>query len=277
MKNIQRALAILLATCVLPAAAQEGIAFVSNVKGEATIDGQRAAVLAELSRGARVALPRDAQANILYVATGKEYVLRGPGEFVVRDTEIQSATGVPPVTRTTEWRPSAKVLGQASQTSAASVRMRSLAPAKAEPAPRLLFPTQGNVATLQPTFRWAPPDAKGPAEFALSVAGEDKPVVTAKIGSGTYVPSAKLKPDTDYYWVVSAGGQELGTGRFRTLPGDAIQRVEQRRPKASAEFSDRLLFALMLQELGAQQEAREAWALLARERADLPELAGLAK
>lgn len=277
MKTMQRALTILLATFALPALAQEGVAFVSNVKGEVAIDGNRAAVLSELPRGAKVSLARDAQANVLYVATGKEYVLRGPGEFVVRDTEIQSPVGVPPVMRATEWRPSPKVLGQAAQTSAASVRMRSLAPPRPEPVPRLQFPTQGNVATLQPAFRWTPPEAKGPAEFALSVAGEDKPVVTAKVGAGSYVPSGKLKPDTDYYWVVSAAGQEHGTGRFRTLPGEAIKRIEARRPKAGAEFSDRLLFALMLQELGAVQEAREAWALLARERADLPELAGLAK
>jgi hypothetical protein len=36
------------------------------------------------------------------------------------------------------------------------------------------------------------------------------------------------------------------------------------------------MHALLLQDLGATQEAREAWAALARERPDLPELAGLA-
>jgi len=146
-----------------------------------------------------------------------------------------------------------------------------------EPAARLQFPTQGTVATLQPAFRWAAAESKGPTEFVLSVAGEEKPVVTARVGTPTYVPSARLKPDTDYYWVVSAGGQELGTARFRTLTSEAVRRVEQRRPPASAEFSDRLLFALLLQEVGAVQEAREAWALLARERTDLPELSGLAR
>jgi hypothetical protein len=82
----------------------------------------------------------------------------------------------------------------------------------------------------------------------------------------------KLKPDTAYYWRVSAGEGQLASGRFRTLPLDAIRTVEARRPGPRADFSDRLLFALMLHELGAQQEAREAWAALAKERADLPEL-----
>ena len=37
------------------------------------------------------------------------------------------------------------------------------------------------------------------------------------------------------------------------------------------------MYALFLQELGATQEAQDAWARLAQERADLPELSSLAK
>jgi len=69
----------------------------------------------------------------------------------------------------------------------------------------------------------------------------------------------------------------VGSGRFRTVSAEALQQVEQRRPADKAEFSDRLLFALMLREMGATQEAREAWARLATERSDLPELAAMAK
>ena len=43
------------------------------------------------------------------------------------------------------------------------------------------------------------------------------------------------------------------------------------------ELRRRLLFTLMLHEMGATQEARESWAKLSQERADLPELAGFAK
>ena len=38
-----------------------------------------------------------------------------------------------------------------------------------------------------------------------------------------------------------------------------------------------VLHALLLHDIGAQQEARAAWAALARERPDLPELAALAR
>jgi hypothetical protein len=144
-------------------------------------------------------------------------------------------------------------------------------------APKLLFPTEGNVATLQPTFRWRPGDAKGQGDFALMVVGEDKPVHQAKAAGGNYRVPAKLKPDTDYAWTVTAAGNEIGAGKFRTLPTEALQRIDQCKPSERAEFSDRVLFTLMLQEMGATQEAHESWARLAQERADLPELSALAK
>jgi hypothetical protein len=133
------------------------------------------------------------------------------------------------------------------------------------------------VPTLQPGFRWRATDPKDAAEFVLMVAGQEKPVHQAKAPGGTYRLSAKLKPDTQYEWMVISGGREIGTGKFRTLPSEAIQAVEKRKPADKAEFSDRLLFALMLHELGAAQDAQEAWSRLSLERGDLPELAGLAR
>jgi hypothetical protein len=88
---------------------------------------------------------------------------------------------------------------------------------------------------------------------------------------------AKLQPEKDYLWYVTAAGNEVGSGRFRTLSADAVAQIERRRPSDKADFSDRLLFTLMLQEMGAVQEARESWARLSHERDDLPELAAFAK
>jgi hypothetical protein len=271
-KTIQRALAFSIAAFAAVAAlAAESVAFFSNLKGEVTVNGAKPQILAELSRGQKITVGKDAQASVMFIASGKEFPLQGPGEFVVQDAGLGASSGAAPAARTTEWRANTKVLGQVAQTSAASVRMRSIAPAKAAPA--LTFPTQGNIATLQPTFRWAEP---GPAMVTLSIAGEEKPVITGKTSTNNYRVPAKLKPDTDYVWMVKAGDKELGTARFRTLPSDAVAQAEKRKPSEKAEFSDRLMYALMLQDLGAVQEAQEQWAKLSKERSDLPELAGLA-
>ncbi len=273
---IQRTLLAFVFACT-PAFAADGIAFITNLKGDVAVDGNpRPVLLSELARGQKLTLGKESQASVMYITSGKEYFLKGPGDFVVKDIEVASSSGMPPVARETSWRTSNKVLAQAAQTSAASVRMRSIAPAKPDVAPKLLFPTEGTVATLQPAFRWRA-DPKAAAEFTLSIVGQEKPVHVAKVTGLTYKVPAKLRPETEYAWTVSVAGSEIGTGKFRTLPGEAITQLDKRKPSDKADFSDRLMYTLLLQELGAGQEAHESWSRLAQERGDLPELAAFSK
>ena len=101
--------------------------------------------------------------------------------------------------------------------------------------------------------------------------------VARSVPGGTYKVPTKLRPETEYTWSAVHEGNEVGAGKFRTLSSDALARIEKRRPGTRAEFSDRLMFALLLQEMGAVQEARESWAQLSLERSDLPELSALAR
>lgn len=275
MKKTLRTLILFLVASATALAAQ-AVAFLSDIRGDVSVDGiPRPMLLSEVAKGQKILVSRDSQASVMYIATGKEYVLKGPGEYLVKDTEISGAV-MPPVARSTEWRASPRVLSQVAQTSAASVRMRSIAQPKVDPA-KASFPYEGSVATLQPVFRWKAEEPKAPAEFTLLVVGQDKPVHSAKAVGGQYRVPAKLKPETEYVWTATSSGAELGAGKFRTLSSDALARIEMRRPSDRAEFSDRLLFTLLLHEMGAVQEARESWARLSQERADLPELSALAR
>lgn len=278
MKNIAHIL-LTLSVLAAPAWAQQPLAFFSDLKGAVTLDGNaRPQILGELARGQKITLGADGNASVMYVATGREFALKGPGEYLVREADVASSSGAAAAARPTEWRTSGKVLAQVAETSGASVRMRSLARPKApEPSQALHYPVQGAVATLQPVFRWNAPDAKAVADFTLLVDGHEQPVVKARAVGGTYKLPSRLKPDTEYAWRVSIGSEDLGIARFRTLSASAASALESRRPASGAPFSDRVLYALALQEAGASQDAREAWAALARERADLPELAALAK
>jgi hypothetical protein len=278
MKTIQRLFVAFVAVFAMPALASDAIAFITNLKGEVAVDGNaRPLILSELAKGQRITVGRESLASVMYIATGKEYVLKGPADYHVNAVEISGSSPMPPTVRSTDWRASNKVLVQVAQTSAASVRMRSIAKPKEDIAPRLLFPTEGSIATLQPTFRWRAEDARQPGELTLHAVGQEKPLHMAKAAGGSYRLPTRLKPDTDYAWTYAVAGNEVGSGRFRTVSADALQQVEKRRPSDRAEFSDRLLFALMLQEMGATQEARESWARLSLERSDLPELSAMAK
>jgi len=279
MKSIQRTFLAAFLLSAITAFAADGIAFITNLKGEVAVDGNsRPQLLAELAKGQKISVGKDALASVMYIASGKEYLLKGPGDYVVRDTEISGiAAGMAPMTRETTWRTNNKVLVQVAQTSAASVRMRSIAKPKPDKEAKLIYPTQGNIATLQPTFRWHAADSKAQGEFTLLVTGQEKPVHLGKVAGGSYRVPAKLRPDTDYQWMVTVAGNQIGSGQFRTLSSEALAQVEKRRPTDKAEFSDRLLYTLMLHELGARQEARESWEKLSQERDDLPELAAFGK
>ncbi len=279
MEKLIRALAIAAAFAALPGQAADGIAFITNLKGEVSVDGApRPLLMSELAKGQKVVVGKDGLVSVMFIQSGKEYALRGPGDYTLGERDITSGSGMPPAARETPWRASGEVLVKVARTSSASIRMRSIAPPRAATKPVLEYPADGSVASLQPVFRWHGADPNAAVEVGVWLVGQDgQPFPSAKVKGDTHRFSARLKPDTEYAWTVSAGGRELGSAKFRTLPAAAIAEAERRRPTERAEFSDRLMYALLLHELGAEQDAREAWGRLARERADLPELASLAR
>ena len=135
------------------------------------------------------------------------------------------------------------------------------------------------MATLQPAFRWASANAKGPFEFELKTSGSAKPLYKANASAmNLNLPgNMKLQPDVEYSWLVKAGATDVGMTSFRTLPAHALDLTQKQKPDDKAAFSDWLLYALTLKDVGADQDAREIWAKLAKDRPDLPELAALAK
>lgn len=280
MKTMLRTF-LLIATLVAgsSALAAESVAFVTNLKGDVAVDGgSRPLLMSELGKGQKVTVGKEATLSVMFIQSGKEFVLKGPGEFAVGEREMTVGSGMPPSSRETSWRASSDVLVKVAQTQSASIRMRSAAPAKPAAPVRLEFPVRGAVSSLQPVLRWAAGENKAPAEITLAPTGaEDKPVVKAKAAGPTMKVPARLKPDTEYVWSVTVAGAEIGKASFRTLPAASIDKADKRRPTEKAEFSDRALYALLLQELGATQEAAELWGRLAQERGDLPEIAALAK
>jgi hypothetical protein len=280
MKKILRtSVSFFLFATALAASGADGVAFITNMKGDVAVDGSpRPLLMSELAKGQKIAVGKESQLSVMFIQSGKEYLLKGPAEYAVGEREVTAGSGMPPTTRETGWRASNEVLVKVSQSSAASIRMRSLSIAKPEEKPRLLYPTQGSITSLQPTFRWVAADPKAAIDFTLFAAGkEDKAIAKTKASAGSFKAPNRLQPDTEYVWTIAAAGTEIGVGKFRTLPAEAIQEVEKRKPSDKSDFSDRLNFALMLQDLGATQDAREAWGKLAAERTDLPELSALAK
>lgn len=264
---------LLVAAALAVQAAGPPVAFVADIRGNATIEGDgKLNFLAELPAGTRLLLGSNASASITYASTGHEFTVSGPGEFLVTPSEVKAEKGTMPKRRTVQALPDPSVVGRLSQTATASLRMRSLNPASAEkvgPA----YPVETRVSSLTPVLR-ARGAAPGAAAAIQDAAGKE--LWKGGVSPEGTRPSVKLSPATRYTWTVMTPQGALAEARFETLPADAIARVEKSRV-AARSFPERVMHAFLLHDLGASQEAREAWAALARERPDLPELAALAR
>jgi hypothetical protein len=275
MVPVARTILVVILLCLACVArAADPVAFLSDIRGDVVMNGGgRPPFLAELLPGTKLALGPDARAAVMYVVSGEEYALKGPGEFVVTREGVKASKGAAPSSRVPGLRASAAAVVETSRAATASLRMRSA------PAPRAdragpQYPVNARIATLQPTLRWA-----GEAETTYSVA------VTSRSGKEVFRGAAKgtslrlpsrLVAGQGYAWTYSAGEAALGDARFETLPADAIAAADKARAGAKS-FSDRVLLAMVLQDLGAAQDAREVWTQLAAARPDIPELAGLAR
>jgi hypothetical protein len=270
-------LAALAGIAALGAWAAEPVAFVADVKGSANIEGDgKVNFLAELPAGTRLLLGTGASVSVAYAASGAEFSFEGPGEFTVTDKEVRADKGTKPLRKGVQALSGNAVVTQAASTAAASVRMRGVSLTPPAPKTGLQSPVDTRVSDLMPWLRW-----RGETEpKGYNVVIQDDAGKVAWKGASAdpaiKVVYGRLKPETSYSWKVTGPQGPVGEAHFETLSADAIAKIKTSRASAKT-FSDRVMYAFLLQDLGASQEAREAWGVLARERPEIPELAALSR
>lgn len=272
---IARLAASMLAAVALSAQAADPVAFVADLQGNATIEGNgKVNFLAELPAGTRLLLGTGSTVAVTYASTGAEFTLRGPGEFVVTPKEVKAEKGATPARRTVTVLPDPAVIAKVSRTANASLRMRGINPQGTSKV-ALDYPVNTRVTTLQPILRWSgEPTAE---EFAVSITdASGKEVWKGNVKPAMAKPGVKLSPSTIYTWTVMTPKGAKAQARFETVSVDAMAKAEKSRA-AARTFSERVIHVFILQDIGAGQDAKEAWAALSRERPDLPELAVLAR
>jgi len=263
----------LLLAAALAAHAGAPVAFVADIRGNATIEGDgKLNFLAELAPGTRLLLGSHATASITYASSGAEFTLAGPGEFVVAPAEVKAEKGAPPKRRSVASLSDPTVVGRVSQAATASLRMRSLAAPGADK-PALVFPVDTRVSSLQPALKARALPAGSTASLHDAAGREIWKGAMEADGAN---PRVTLAAATRYSWTIRTPQGSLGEARFETLAAEDLGRVEKSHA-AARTFPERVMHAFLLQDVGATQEAREAWAALASERPDLPELAALAR
>lgn len=261
---------------LLPLAATAGL-LVTDISGLAEVDGRgRLALMAELPDGAALNVAAGAHVVAIDLGSGREYLLKA-GRYTV-DKSGPSEGGKPVASSALPAGKLPAVKIATSKVAQATLVMRS-----ARKVVPVLSPNNTAVSSLTPTLRW--PENADATAYRIAIRGLAGVQVFESLvpRQASYVlPSAaNLQAGEQYEWRVDAMRESqaltVHNGKFSVLGAIDIYRLGQFRAPEGAEFSRRVLYAALLMEAGASDEARLIWQVLRAERPDDASLAKLAE
>ncbi|MFA7292025.1 MAG: hypothetical protein WC023_07225 [Rhodocyclaceae bacterium] len=268
----------------LPFPAAAGV-LVTDIGGRVAHDGQAAEsvqLMAELGDGSSVTLESGAHLVAVDLNSGREYVFSAPGRYRIDKSGPRALDGgkVETVALPASKLPVVKIAtGRVAQ---ATLVMRG---AQKKPTTQSVSASPLNTAVLTttPTLLW-PANSEASAIHITLLDSAGKLLLQTTVHNVNAFPlptEAKLQAGGHYVWQARTEreGRPLAEygGEFSVLKSAEAERLKRFQPTASAEFSRRALYAALLMEAGAKEEARKYWQELRTERPDDPALAKLAQ
>ena len=264
---------LLLAALPSIAAAQNVALVVDRTGSVSTLrQGAPTAVplLAALPAGTRLQLQGDASMTLLYLQTGDQYTLVGPGECELR-------AGAPAFDAARMQRHAAAtatpVRLRVDNVALGGVVMRS-------GGPRLLYPA-GQLTTRPSLLAWS--SLLSEARYKVELRDADGMLLMQEQTRGlslVFPADIALEPGKKYIWTLALAEDEQAVPVRATFDvgSDELQaQALLARPPDGATFSARMVYALWLEQANATGEARQLWEALARERPDEAALSARAR
>jgi hypothetical protein len=258
------------------------IAVVTDAQGRSLLQGAAPArplvMLAEIDGDARVQLDDKARLVVLYYSTGEEFSLRGPALVLFKPAAPEALSGNPPEKQSGKNKTDSGIRIKPGGVTQAGVRMR-ITPE----GPKLKLLGLSDTVTLEarPEFRWSALEPGLNYVFRLS---DDTGRVlheTKGTGNSLNLPAnLQLKPDALYTWEVSTrlrnGMRYTSAGDFSIANAALRAQVDRTRPADSAAVSEKVFFALWLEQVDLKDEARKYWRMARAQRPDDARLKALA-
>jgi hypothetical protein len=253
--------------------AAEPVAMVTDLTGNAWLlkEGkqERLNVLSYLNQGGRVRLDSKASISITAFNPAAVYSISGPAKLELVSGEVHVISGSS-LERSSLDQQKANAGRQFSaiqreRLAMAAVRMRGFGL-------RLMAPVNGELLNVHPTFTWAAPnEAKS---FVVTITDESEEVVVSEatvIEPTWQLPTnLSLQHGHRYSWevrILTTSGKEVAdSGEFAIIDEERSRQILKQKPSVNASFSDRVLYALLLESEGLEIDAADEWKLLAEER-----------
>lgn len=262
----------------LTANAAEPVAMITDLKGSVYLAGKAKntpiAVLSYLPPGEEIILDAGAQAVVTYFAQSTEFSFKGPGRILIQEREAKALKGSIKTRRLdAEKSGAAMKFVQSGKLTFATVEMRSIPFVK----PTLLSPVNTKIASLNPVFSWKSVDDI--EKYLLTLTDENGQTiqqVELAVNSWSMPANMALQHGASYRWkieaVLKSGDMLNSQGSFSVATPEAINRIKAKQISADASFSDRVVYALFLEEEGFREGAKSVWQELSGQRPDDPNL-----
>lgn len=266
---------LMAAAVVMPAQAQSGgVVMVSDLSGTIQVEGRKAplALMEEVAAGRKLTLAPGARLTFVNMRTGAESSFAGPGKFKLDTNGV--AKGLAPKREHLVAALQGAVHLKPGALAQASVVMRAV------PGQEGFTMSPQGPWTLSPTpdFRWQPAGPKASYHFKLQDPQAQVLFELTQEECSIQVPEhLALADDTAYTWVLETtladGSRTRRTGTLQVLPRPVREQLQSNRPGPDAPFSERLVYAAVLEQHGLHEEAQVYWKGLAKERPEDPALA----
>lgn len=251
------------------------IAMTTDVQGTAwLVEGGKSArlgLMAYLAAGATLRLDAGAKVSVTYFAKPHEFSLSGPAQAVIDPDRLRMLSGVAPSMRNLDQNKvaagqqfSAK---QRERQTVATFEMKAFVPGSLQ----LRQPVDTRLPAAPEEFSWRPLLGAKSYRFQLKDAQGAILYSTESASRSLRLPeSVKLPAGQSYAWTVDAqdasGERQSASAEFSLVDAATAVRLDAQRPGANASFSERLLYASLLENAGLKTAAQTWWKTLAAER-----------
>ncbi len=259
----------------VPSLAQQApLAMVTDLVGQATWEhGHPVRLLDEIAAEKPLFLGKGARLVLVRLTSGEELAFQGPGRFHFRaDGTLQGARAI----KRREHPVLANLRLKSSGMAQAAVVMRSTQKAS------LAFSPRGPVVLDPPVeFLWESLGTDASYQFKLFDSRGQLHLDQTQVQTSVSLSDRKpLLRNETYTWILEARlpdqAPRVFTGEFRVLDATRREQLEKARPKPEELFSERLVYAALLQDLQIRDEAAAAWKRLSQERPEDARLKTLA-
>lgn len=250
------------------------VAMVTDLKGRAShagSSGKPLAILAELPADAELILGPGGDLTLVYIGSGHEFHFTGSGRITV-GANLPTFIGQGKLSSKTSLLSSA---GGKLNTDGGRMVQGAIVMRGTGERPRQIGPRQKALET-RPTFRWVQPAAIRTVTFELRSEGMQT-IATATVTGESYSlpPGLELVPGKTYTWSITpqgeAGADRMVTDFVLASPAER-ERLLQFRPDRDASYSDKVLYALLLEQHGFSGDAAGHWKELSDARPEDPGL-----